>query len=329
MPQENEIVISGKTYSIEDVIDNIALADSFVKSNKLQETIGHGEARLYIGPQGARDYSYFFDHFRAKCLFTKEDLARYMIEAETEYKLQEQKYRKNISDDYSEYTRRIATLDEGDLFFSIENALGGDRNRYYIRSEDPIWTLMREIALPKISYLTALRLRDNSTGEIVIYFRLFIDYGFNRINHPKLIQKEIEEIESSKLKPELKAEIKISRDGQGKYREKLLSDMPACPFTGVTEERLLIASHIKPWAVSDNVEKIDPFNGLMLTPTFDRLFDQGFITFSDSKVLIVSPYLSPMNTKRLFLVAGKTIEKIPIVGREKYMYYHRENVFKK
>jgi predicted restriction endonuclease len=43
---------------------------------------------------------------------------------------------------------------------------------------------------------------------------------------------------------------------------------------------LLIASHIKPWAKCDGNEKVDVYNGFLLSPNFDRLFDQGFITFS-------------------------------------------------
>lgn len=42
----------------------------------------------------------------------------------------------------------------------------------------------------------------------------------------------------------------------------------------VSDDRLLIASHIKPWAASDEKEKIDPKNGFMFTPTFDFLFDR-------------------------------------------------------
>ena len=49
----------------------------------------------------------------------------------------------------------------------------------------------------------------------------------------------------------------------------------------INEESLLIASHIKPWAVSDSKERIDPNNGFILSPLYDKLFDRGYITFSD------------------------------------------------
>ena len=120
-----------------------------------------------------------------------------------------------------------------------------------------------------------------------------------------------------------------ARIGQGKYREDLLIECPYCPFTLVNDERLLIASHIKPWAKANNEEKIDPKNGFMLTPTYDKLFDRGFITFDDDKRVIVSPWLSPMNQKRLNIYTGLLVSKLPLdEKRKEYLKYHRENVFK-
>ena len=97
----------------------------------------------------------------------------------------------------------------------------------------------------------------------------------------------------------------------------------------VNDERLLVASHIKPWVKADDKEKIDPKNGFMLTPTYDRLFDRGFITFMSDRTLVVSPWISPMNQKRLGIYSGKMIERLPMdEKREAYLKYHREFVFK-
>ena len=97
----------------------------------------------------------------------------------------------------------------------------------------------------------------------------------------------------------------------------------------INDERLLIASHIKPWAKSDDKEKIDPKNGFMLSPNYDCLFDHGFMTFKSDKTIIVSPWISPMNQKRLGIYTGMKVPKLPLDDeREKYMIYHRENVYK-
>ena len=95
-------------------------------------------------------------------------------------------------------------------------------------------------------------------------------------------------------------------------------------------ERMLIASHIKPWAVCESdEERVDKYNGLLLTPTFDRLFDQGFISFSNEGQIFVSPYLSPLNTKRLGLIDNKKYDLTVNKKRSGYLEYHRINIFKK
>ena len=73
-----------------------------------------------------------------------------------------------------------------------------------------------------------------------------------------------------------------SRVGLGLFRKKLLEKYNStCIITGVSVKRLLIASHIKPWAVSDNEERLSDENGLLLSPTYDKLFDYGLITFTN------------------------------------------------
>ncbi len=42
--------------------------------------------------------------------------------------------------------------------------------------------------------------------------------------------------------------------------------------------KLLVASHIKPWAESDDRERLDPTNGVAACPTHDAAFDSGLIT---------------------------------------------------
>jgi hypothetical protein len=61
-----------------------------------------------------------------------------------------------------------------------------------------------------------------------------------------------------------------------------------CRVTGVHSSQLLIASHIKPWATSEPVEKLDGNNGLFLSPHVDKLFNDGFITFQKSGKLEVA-----------------------------------------
>lgn len=80
----------------------------------------------------------------------------------------------------------------------------------------------------------------------------------------------------------------MARRGQGLFRANVLGIEPRCRVTGVTDPNCLIASHIKPWSDSTNSERMSAFNGLMLAPHVDHLFDGGFISFTDNGDLLVS-----------------------------------------
>jgi len=164
-------------------------------------------------------------------------------------------------------------------------------------------------------------------NELVYYFRLFADY-FGEVEHPYTVEKEEEQIEDINIDTAEKKQLYKARVGQGEYRTKLLQLCPFCPITLISDDRLLIASHIKPWASSDNFEKTDPMNGFMLTPTFDRLFDRGFLSFTDDKKTILSPFLSNMTYSKLGISNNKLIPHLPTEGREIYLEYHRKNIFK-
>jgi hypothetical protein len=119
-----------------------------------------------------------------------------------------------------------------------------------------------------------------------------------------------------------------SRIGQGVFRERLISFWGGCAVTGLSNLSLLRASHIKPWRVCSNEERLDPMNGLLLHPMLDHLFDSGFITFQNNGMIQLSEFLSKddirilnINTKWHLL---KVTEKL-----NAYMNYHREKVFKK
>ncbi len=178
--------------------------------------------------------------------------------------------------------------------------------------------------MPNITYISVVKL-VNQSGELFYYFKLFADY-FGDIQHPAIREEE----EKQAIQLEKNEEGKVlsrARKGQGKYREQLLNSCPYCPITMVSDDRMLIASHIKPWVKSNDFEKIDPMNGFMFTPTFDYLFDRGFMTFTEDKRIKLSPFLSKMTYSKLGISDNKIIYALPIEGREDYLEYHREKIF--
>jgi len=78
------------------------------------------------------------------------------------------------------------------------------------------------------------------------------------------------------------------RVNQGRFRKILLRHWGStCCVSGLNDERLLIASHILPWSMSTANQKGDPFNGLLLSVTWDALFDKGLISFdNDGKAIL-------------------------------------------
>lgn len=118
------------------------------------------------------------------------------------------------------------------------------------------------------------------------------------------------------------------RIGQDKFRNSLLKALKSqCPVTQINDERLLIASHIKPWALSNNNERLDTNNGFLLSIMIDRLFDKGFITFSFKKEILISNSLSNYNAKKIGIYNKQIIENLPLENSEHYLEYHHNKVF--
>ena len=87
------------------------------------------------------------------------------------------------------------------------------------------------------------------------------------------------------------------------------------------------ASHIKPWSVSDNHERLDGNNGLLLAPHIDHLFDKGYISFEDNGVIIVSKQ-TPEEILNAWSVKLKNVGSFNPIQRV-YLGYHRKDVLKK
>lgn len=115
-----------------------------------------------------------------------------------------------------------------------------------------------------------------------------------------------------------------ARVGQGKFREKLVAYWHGCSISTFSHFDLLIASHIKPWREADNQQRLDVFNGLLLLPNYDKLFDKGYISFEDSGRIIYSRYID--NEDKRLLKMDDSIHLIKIEEAHKpYLQYHRDN----
>lgn len=80
-----------------------------------------------------------------------------------------------------------------------------------------------------------------------------------------------------------------TRIGQQQFRTGLMSYWDGCALSEIKVTEILKASHIKPWRISSDLERLDPFNGILLSPMYDALFDRGFISFADNGKILFSP----------------------------------------
>jgi len=119
-----------------------------------------------------------------------------------------------------------------------------------------------------------------------------------------------------------------SRIGQGIFRKELIKKYDSrCIITGINEKKLLIASHIKPWAASTNTERLSSENGLLLSPTFDKLFDCGLISFADSGKILISSQLSNEVVNRLHISTTDLFNIKASTELKQNLEYHRDIVF--
>lgn len=122
-----------------------------------------------------------------------------------------------------------------------------------------------------------------------------------------------------------KQQLVKARVGQGLFRDQLLSYWGKCCLTGCVLQGVLRASHIKPWRDCSNTERLDVYNGLLLSPNMDALFDKGLISFNDTGEIIISSQLSEPTLKSLGCNSKMRIVLKP--EHAKYLSYHRKNQF--
>ena len=119
-----------------------------------------------------------------------------------------------------------------------------------------------------------------------------------------------------------------ARTGQGRFRTALMSAWSnQCAVTGINIERLLRASHIKPWRDSDNGERLDGENGLLLVATLDAAFDAGLISFADDGLMLFSPRLGPDPCAVLSVLEGCRLTRGPSSRQQDFLRHHRDHVF--
>ena len=170
-------------------------------------------------------------------------------------------------------------------------------------------------------YRTKKAMGDFSAG--LKKFLSFINSNYHKRLQDSII-KEISIIEKTQaLKQTEKDSLILSRIGQGRFRNELIKNWGGCSVTGFSATWMLIASHIKPWRDSNNQERLDSFNGLLLLPNLDKLFDKGYISFRPNGKVIFSKLLGKEERHQLQLPNDMQLKHID-ARHLSYLKYHNE-----
>jgi putative restriction endonuclease len=140
----------------------------------------------------------------------------------------------------------------------------------------------------------------------------------------------VADVESSGIGSTEAMRLVKQRIGQDLYRAALMEYWSgACAVTGLAIPELLRASHAKPWAKCESdSERLDVFNGFLLTPNLDALFDAGLIAFDDHGRLLFSSRLTPADWRVLGLQTDRPFKlRWVSQGHRKYSSWHRAHIF--
>ena len=102
-----------------------------------------------------------------------------------------------------------------------------------------------------------------------------------------------------------------SRVGQGAYRKRIIHRWEyKCAVTNFNKLDILIASHIVPWAQSNDNERLDVNNGILLSPTYDALFDKHLITFDHKGKIILSDKIEHSAYQKIGVTGNEQIHEL-------------------
>tara|TARA_Y100000813_G_C24126714_1_gene335510 strand:+ start:1 stop:858 length:858 start_codon:yes stop_codon:yes gene_type:complete len=186
-------------------------------------------------------------------------------------------------------------------------------------NQSGLWEFIDELKLEGYEYFIS---KDREGTN-----RNSIKFRFISISNNQAIIRESDitptEFNSSKPNRTERKGLVTSRVGQGLYRQKIIEKWGGkCPITNSSILTILISSHIVPWSKSNDKERLDVENGILLSPLYDSLFDRHLISFTNDGNILISNKLDQSDINNLNI---KTDCKITVSeGMKDYLRRHRE-----
>ncbi|MCZ8089819.1 HNH endonuclease [Flavobacterium sp.] len=126
-----------------------------------------------------------------------------------------------------------------------------------------------------------------------------------------------------------------TRVNQSVFRQMVLANYTTkCAITGIDIPQLLFASHIIPWSANEK-ERLNPENGICLSPLYDKAFDKGLIGINTSYEIIISTSLKKKKETSFYtnhfasIENHKISEPVKYLPRKEFLEYHLDTIFEK
>ena len=287
---------------------DISIVDSFVADDQKLGSAS-GEHKLYIR-QGNLNF-FGGEGFKAKSYVKKTNLDNYLNDIKPEYfkpqkeygqKLKKPKPINNLREKFSERRNFVSKLDEYTSFI-FEHQIQAGGGRYYGkggRAGQGKYDLGFEpLFLLPIPHLTSLEVSkfESELGDHIFLFEIFFNQTQTARSNHQYFDAEQEILEQTIPKNKILT-YQQARIGQGKFRQDVLKKYKnGCVLTGIKDNFLIEACHIIPYSMAKLEDKINPSNGISLTPTAHKLFDsykisfdKNFLVFKSARIK-VAPFL--------------------------------------
>ena len=211
-------------------------------------------------------------------------------------------------------------IEQDILFWEGENNHGSDRR--IIARKDELHVFYRE------RHHSAFIYEGRATlNTYCLYAERPSKFSFSLIDRKVSALDIVAEIQRSYTLNETEKEALIkARRGQGLYRREAIRLWQDCSLTGFGNKSILIASHIKPWKLSNNSERIDAYNSLLLVPTVDKLFDKGYVGFEPTGRILLSDKISAIDWDKINISDELHLRFVPEQTKP-FLEYHCEYVF--
>ena len=214
--------------------------------------------------------------------------------------------------------RAVVRLDE----------VGLESGTYQVRFQSASPSLLPELQRSFPACLEADRFRIASEADLAALLRRAA--GLSRAlpsqaakDYQQAVTAELAELPSGIVGTEVERMVR-QRVGQNKFRDAMLDYWGgACAVTGVAIPEVLRASHAKPWAeCATDAERLDVFNGFLLSANLDALFDRFLISFDEQGVLVTSPALAGLDLLPLGISPGMKLRWVNALHHP-YLAPHR------